>query len=466
MIKYYNTEAEYNAAVKSAFESEVSLIGANNAVKFDGRNVVVDVRAALTGSVVVLDGNSAMHFIARGTYNSSSFMSQFTILGVVAVGIDHPDYRGQIVVAHKTDASRVWSYIYSYRLTGYTLDGTDRTGTLNVYEASDNWAARHAYTISYNATTVEDFVAQLNTYFRANAPFTTQDYLAQADDQGNVDILFHFVSGNQRSNTGSAGFALTANLLPEIVATTAMLRRNGQRSGAGSIMNMPRALAYFRQDLNNADYNPTSNVTSIKRTYPICLPGYLGTSQYSGGADRCALLRATYGEGEAGWLKFMESCTVVQPTTYGAVGNKAAFGDGKTNTYKLAGRTFTRQNGDTVAAFPAADFCANISYNHDLARKGMWMLPDIDTLTSILKGIKYNTTNNRNADVVNAALYAIGGSAISNGAYSWSSSRCNAAGAWCFVGYYGYAGNSSLYTASRALPVLLLDVRDILGANA
>lgn len=468
MIKYYNTEAEYQAAVKSAFESEVSLIGANNAVKFDGRNVVVDVRAALTGSVVVLDGNSAMHFIARGTYNSSSFMSQFTILGVVAVGIDHPDYRGQIVVAHKTDASRVWSYIYSYRLTGYTLDGTDRTGTLNVYQADDNWAARHAYTISYNATTVEDFVAQLNTYFLANAPFTTQDYLAQADDQGNVDILFHFVSSNQRSNTGSAGFTLTANLLPEITASSAMLRKNGQRSGEGSILNMARSLAYYRNDNGNQVYQggrTSDQGSNVKQTYPINLPTWLGTSTKNPG-DFCAGLRAIYGEGEAGWLKFMETMRVVQPTMYGPLGDKATYGDGKTNTYKLAGRTFTRQNGEVVAAFPAADFCASIGYNHELARKGMWMLPDIDTLASIIKEIKYNTTNNRNADPVNAALYAIGGSAISNGAFSWSSSGCGAYNAWCFHGNVGYASNYSMYHANRALPVLLLDVRDILGANA
>ena len=49
MIKYYDTLAAYEADAKSAFESQVSLIGADNAIKFDGRNVIVDIRSAKTG---------------------------------------------------------------------------------------------------------------------------------------------------------------------------------------------------------------------------------------------------------------------------------------------------------------------------------------------------------------------------------------------------------------------------------
>ena len=50
MIKYYDTLAAYEADAKSAFESQVSLIGADNAIKYDGRNVVVDIRSAKTGA--------------------------------------------------------------------------------------------------------------------------------------------------------------------------------------------------------------------------------------------------------------------------------------------------------------------------------------------------------------------------------------------------------------------------------
>ena len=226
---------------------------------------------------------------------------------------------------------------------------------------------------------------------------------------------------------------------------------------------MPRALAYFRADNSSSTYNPTSNVTSPKLSYPICLPGYLGTSAYrkdgSTQLDYCSALRAIYGEGEAGWLKFMESFVPVRPITFGPMGDFATYGDGKTNTYKMAGRTWTGQSGSPVVAFPAADYCANIALSHELLKKGCWFLPDVNLLTSILKGIKYNTTNDRNADAINQMLYAMGFAALSNGAYTWSSSRGGAYIAWCFYGAGGFAGVSGLNGAYRALPVVLLKIK-------
>lgn len=458
MIKYYDTEAAYAADAKSPFESQVSLVGESNAVHYDGRNVIVGIKQAKTGSIAVLDGNSALHFVALDTYSSSSFMSNFTPVGVVAIGVDHPDYRGKIAIVYKENASKQWSAIYSFKLTGYTLDGTARQGTLNVRDASA-WGTGVNYTISYNASTATELVSQLNSYFKSNAPFTTQHWRADADSEGNITLSFLFSDYRQASNSGSSGFALTANLLPEIPASTGMLRYNGQRSGEGCISNWDRAIRYFTSDLNNATYNPTSPVTSPKRSYPICLPGYLGTSEYSGG-DQCAALRAIYGEGEAGWLKFMASFLPVKPSLYGPMGDKATYGDSKRNTGLMVGVTFTKQDGTTIAAHPAADYCGSITMNHELLKKGQWFLPDVDVLTGILKTIKYNTTNDRNADPVNRALYAIGGTAISNGSYIWSSSRYYAGNAWCAYGNPGYLGNGFLYSSYLAVPVALLDVSD------
>ena len=92
----------------------------------------------------------------------------------------------------------------------------------------------------------------------------------------------------------------------------------GGTGGEGAISSWPIALAYFRADNSSTTYNPSSDVTDIKRGYPICLPGYLGTSTYQ--SDHCAALRAVYGEGEAGWLKFMESCLPVVPSDFGNMG--------------------------------------------------------------------------------------------------------------------------------------------------
>ena len=464
MIQYYNTEAEYAAAQKSSFESQISLVGADNNIHYDGVNVVVGLKSAKTGDACVLDGNGAMHFIEAGTYSSTSFFSNYIYVGPVLVGVDHPDFRGTVVLGYKNNAARIMSYIYSFRLTGYTLDGTDRTGTLRVYSDASNYAD---YVVSYNADSIASLVSQLNTFFQdtANTVFQTQDWVAQAvDTDGDntadaIDLVFHYTFGKQTSDAGSAGFTLTANLFPGIKPSSSMLRKNGARSGEGTIFNMDRAISYFKDDLNNATYNPTSTVTSPVRGYPICKPGYLGTSQYSGG-DRCAALRAIYGDGEEGWLRFMKSFEPVLPTLYGSIGDKNQYGDGKKNTYLMANKTFTGQNGTAHAVSPAADYCAAITLPNALLASGCWHLPDAETLAMIMRTIKYNTTNDRNADPINRTQYVAGGDAISNGSNAWCASRCYAYVFWFFGGTIGCSSSGSLSYGISVLPVVLLKVNE------
>lgn len=457
MIKYYDTNAAYNADVKSAFESQVSLIGADNAIKFDGRNVIVDIRSAKTGSIAVLDGNHALHFVSVETFGSVSFMSNFEVVGVMRIGVDHPSFRGKVAIMYKDPAGKPLSAIYQYRLTGFTCDGTARTGTLSIREASDSYAANHDYAISYNAANELALVGQLNTYFKANEPFKTQGWVAKLNDDNTIDLLFKFTDRRQAGyNTGKAGFALSANLFPEWIATTSMLRANGQRSGEGTITNWARVSAYFRNDSFLTTYNPAKDVTSVKMSYPICLPGYLGTSQYQ--EDHCSYLRSVYGEGEQGWLKFMASFLPVRPTEYGSNGDKAKYGDARKNTYYLASQRYVDADGNTQPASPAADFAANIHYDHELLKKGQWVLPDSDLLFDVIGGIEYPTTNDRNADVINRALKAIGASALGNSSNVWSCSRCNACLGWIANGTYGYANSNYLYSSLLAVPLVLLDV--------
>ena len=457
MIKYYDTNAAYEADVKSAFESQVSLIGADNAIKFDGRNVIVDIQSAKTGSIVVLDGLHAMRFVSVETFSSESFMSNFEIVGVVRIGVDHPSFRGKIAIMYKAPASKKMSNIYQHRLTGYTCDGTARTGVLSIREASDSWAANHDYTVNYNAANELALVAQLNTYFKSNEPFKTQQWQAVLNDDNTIDLRYAYTDYRQAAyNKGTTGFALTANLLPEWIATSSMLRLNGQRSGEGTITNWSRALAYFRNDNSSTTYNPAKDVTSTKISYPICLPGYLGTSAYQ--SDHCAYLRSIYGEGEQGWLKFMASFLPVRPTEYGTIGDKAKYGDARKNTYYLASQKYEDVNGAMQPVSPAADFAASVAFDHELMKKGQWVIPDSDLLFDVIGGIEYPTTNNRDADVINRALKAIGAPALANSSSVWSCSRCYASYCWCAGGSGGCANNSYLGYSYLVVPLVLLDV--------
>ena len=197
-------------------------------------------------------------------------------------------------------------------------------------------------------------------------------------------------------------------------------------------------------------------MTSVKRGYPICLPGYLGTSQYQ--SDHCAYLRSVYGEGEQGWLKFMASFLPVRPTEYGSIGDKKKYGDARRNTYYLASQTYTDINGATQPISPAAAYAASIAFDHELLKKGQWVLPDSDLLFDVVGGIEYPTTNDRNADVINRALKAIGAPALGNNSNVWSCSRIYPSYGWVASGNSGCAAYYILYLAGLAVPLLLLDV--------
>lgn len=456
MIKYYDTEEAYKADTgKGADESQVSLIKAGNVCRYDGRNVVVGLRSARTGSVAYLDGSHSLHFAAPGTFRAEGLPEGGEVIGVVVIGVDHQDFRGEVAVMSKTFASAPMLERWFVRLSGYTLDGTDRTGTLSVLEASDNWAAVHDYAVGYNADSAEALASQLNTYFKANEPFTAQDWVAEVDGDGNVTLHYFYTNRKQYSNTAKDGFALANATAPEWADTMQMLRRNGRRSGEGTITNWPRALEFFRVDNASTAYNPASDVTNTKISYPICLPGYLGTSKYQ--SDHCSYLRGVYGEGEEGWLKFMESFLPVRPSEYG-IFDASRYGAAKRNTYYLAGIKYTGQDGVEKYASPSARLAANLWYDHELLKQGEWVLPDIDRVFAIVGQIKYPTTNDRDADPVNAALEAIGVSALENSSSVWSCSRFNRISAWITYGNNGHTGGNYLNNMYVAAPLVLLNV--------
>lgn len=464
MIKYYDTLAAYEADVKSNFESQVSLIGADNTVKYDGRNVVIDIRSARTGTIAVLDGTHALRFISVDTFSSESFMSDFEIVGVVVIGVDHPSFRGQIAIMYPTPESHPIAAILQWGLTGYTLDGTDRTGTLSIRQVSDNWSANHDYVISYNANNESELVEQLNTYFKVNEPFKTQKWSAYLNEDNSINLIHNWIRYSQiQYNKGTDGFTLANNILFEWIFTSNILGMNGVRRDGSVICNLTTALANFRADTPDTRYNPSTDITSIKVSNPICLPAYLGTSQYQ--SDHCAYLRSIYGEGEDGWLKFMQSLLPLRPTEYGIVGDKAKYGDARRNTYYLASQKYTDVDGNAQFASPAANFVANIGFDHELLKKGRWVMPDVDLLFDVIGGIKYPTINDRNADVINRALSAIGAPALRNNTNYPSCSRYTKTNDWYYSNLGIISGNSSLHNSSPVIPLALLDVPQGLSLN-
>lgn len=374
--------------------------------------------------------DKSVHYIDIESISSISDINDgYELVGIVCGYIN-----GEVlVVRNPISHSDTWCDILQYVLTGYTLDGTDQSGVLSIRD-NESATANTDYTIPYNATTKEGLVEQLNVFFANNDAFKNQGFYASIDDD-KVIVHYHFTFMSQSSLAGKNGFTLTQNTMPDVIASTKFKRKNGRQEGAGVISNMERALAFFRNDTTDISYNPTNVVTSVNIVYPICLPAYLGKSSYRDG-DKCEFLRSVYGEGEEGWKRFMKSFLPVYPTDYGIINTT-----GKELTKVLASKRYNDLDKVDEPMCKAAYYC--YSMTSATIDEGEFWLSGVQELSIILDGIKYDTVSDRNADIVNKALYKVGWASISNRQRYWSTHLYR-----YDLGWFSFGGNGVfLYNA-------------------
>ena len=458
MIKYYDTLAAYEAAVKSASESQASFVEEGRQAKFDGRNVCVGIKSARTGAIVMEDESAALHFIAPGTYVKDYLDSGWTIDGIVAIGVDSEWYRGQIGVIPATELpSYVMLLAYDFTLTGFTLDGVEHTGTLVTREAADSYNTDHEHVITYTASAIDEFVAALNAYFQADAGLSGLNFCASAKSDTEVTINMDCNTYKQYYQSAKGGFTLTYTTASEWKASVRVPRINGRLDYDGCVTNYYRALAYFRSDSKDTNINPSTDVTSIARVYPVCLPAYLGTSQYQ--SDHCALLREHYGEGEEGWKKHVASCLPLLPSDRGINNDEKVGTMREMNTY-MASLKHHRPDGTEVYTCPGARYAIEYGFKNALLAPGQWMWADFQHGQPIIGGLKYPSEGGRDSDKINAALQLIGGPSMRNDLYCWFLSRYSAVNAWYASGYNGCCNSNGFSNRVRVLLLALLDVAE------
>ena len=371
--------------------------------------------------------DKSVHYIDIDSISSiSDIDAGYELVGIVCGFIN-----GEVlVVRNPVNHSDTWRDILQYVLTGYTLNGTDQSGVLSIRDNSTA-TANTDYTIPYNATTKENLVAQLNNFFVNNDAFKNQGFYASIDTD-KVIVHYQYFFYNQIKIMGKNGFTLTRKNMFDKITSTNLRRKNGMQSGGGVISNMEQALAYFRIDNPVLSYNPIDIITSVKISYPICLPAYLGTSSYRDG-DKCAFLREIYGEGEEGWKRFMNSFLPVYPTDYGVINTT-----GKEITKVLASKRYNDLDKVDEPMCKAAYYC--YSMTSATIDEGEFWLPGVQELSIILDGIKYGTVSDRNADIINKALYKVGWESISNDSNYWLVLCYNDYTSWISfnLGYFGY----------------------------
>ena len=409
----------------------------------------VFVRFPEIGDVVVKDiETKTPQYIKLSSFVKTELdESVYEIIGAVA----WREHDNVLVVYKENTATQFMNRPWWY-LSGYTLDGSDRTGTLSIRVADDNWNANVEKVIPYNATSVEGLVEQLNGFFEGDADCNAQDWYANIEEDGRVRIHCDGTKAWQifTYTTAKAGFALTS-CAPEIDADYIIRRKNGNNGGYGSIFSMQRAIEAFTPDHSSESYNPSTDVKPMDVVRPIVLPAFLGESQYQ--SDHCKALRERYGEGREGWLKFLESLRPVAPCDYGTMRKR----NGKERTDFMAQKMFTSRTVSKPTAMCNAAYYCN-SVNSKTIDKGEFWLPTADELSYIFKTIEYGTNPDRNSDPINRCLSKIGNT-VSNKAYWWSCCRCNVNNAWSVRGGWGFLDNSSVHGTCGVLPVSLYTVR-------
>ena len=387
------------------------------------------------GDAVVSERSTKkVKFITLESFDNASLGSDYEAIGVVY------NRRGRKVkIAYKNNAGKVWSSKWVLKLSGYTLDGTSRTGVVT-FRPDSSATANTDVTVTYKATTLQGLVDALNTAFAGNAVMVSQHWAAYINGS-DVCIEHDYTFWQQASYNGAkSGFSATSALMPEVEAIADIRRRHGGGGGEGAISSWERAVAYFRASTGTDTYQGyvPSPITSVKgRQYPIALQSYLGAN--------CAEIRKVFGEGEQGWLNCMAAYMSVCPTDYGNMGIR----DGLAMTKLIA--SYKDMFGNPIA--PAANYCYNI--DTIALAKGSWYLPTIEDLTDLLRIIKYGTDGSVNSDPINKTLAAMGGNTISSGSNLWSCCRYSSYVAWGAHGGCGFFGGSYLCYELSAVPVSL-----------
>lgn len=318
---------------------------------------------------------------------------------------------------HIEFCGRVWYY-----LSGYTLDGAEHTIVLAI-PTKANWNKSVEKTITYTASTVEEFISALNAAFEADADFTDQDWYADLTADGRVRVHYVFATWQNSNFTVKSGITKT-NSMHELKICTRLRSKSGRAMSFGGICSWHRSLAYYRNDNGTLleQGGRTAEQTSIKQVWPINLPTWLGASAKNPG-DFCKALRDVYGEGEEGWLRFMRSCVSITDTDYGIM-----MYDGREMSKFISSFTYTsRKVAEPKYMCPASGLCT--SFSTSCLQAGSWHLPASKELVELMRDITQGTGT---PDVLNRTIVAAGGDAISNGLDQWACARFNSNSIWFY----------------------------------
>ena len=435
-IKSYNTKADYDAAVKSTIESQVSMIETTREIIVDGVNVVTTEPVA--GDVVFLDDQNNIIFVKGGAWiQKANIPVAWTHVGYVYFRKGR-----QVGVIHKDGADQKWLDVCQYAITA--ISSTSLTINLSMAPSY----AQVATTVELSSTDIDATnAAAISAAVAAKATEVGDTrawwaYLADSDgnkvDENGTQIIIQCDTCTDYrfynvSATGCTIAHITWGDMPE--NNTYWRGERGYYTNYWGVMNIARTKAWA----TGSGRVPTAQEPVGPRAgndAPV-KPSEFETSEF------CANLRAAY----ATYEEYLEKCyMVVYPQKYGCF----SLPSGKAMTEKYARMTAPTKSGGTKYKYPALYYGYTKSFGVDGLDFGDWYLPGVAEGTILMK--------NETLAALAPSITKMGTTAINNSTYRWFAERYNVYYAWIFGGDNGYLNNTNVNYAFRCQAVALLKI--------
>lgn len=436
-IKSYNTKADYDAAVKPATESQVSLIETSREVIVDGVNVITT--EPVVGDALFLDESNNKVFVKGGDWLQKAVIpSAWTFVGVVFSREGR-----QVGIIDKTGDDVKYADVLQFTLTDLTLDGQEHSATIGL-RLSNNYNANTTITFTYATTLLSEVVTALNAAIDAKqvevgftntvwAYLINDQYEKVETDADATAIMVQIDTWNNENQTSksNSGCTLTFVTWRDMPASSIYFRANDRPTDTRGIMNVGKAESYYTTN----GRTPTADVVLPEgNTNPLSKAAF-ETSEY------CTAVRAKY----ATYREYLNGEYLVKmPQKYGTF----ALPPGKELSDKYAYLTAPTKTGSTKAILPAFYMCYNIDYNSDGLRKGDWYLPGCE------EGCKFMSSSI--IGTVQKTMGKMGGTAIGNGTYRWFAQRYSANRARVFGRSNGTLYIINVHGSYRSQAVTLL----------
>ncbi len=440
-INNYADQAAYTAdTVRATNDSTVSNIETMG-VKYEGKNVLVSKLSAEFGDVAVLDKtDNVKKVIKRGTYNAATLPVNLVVFGVVSSRV------GNTVYACAKDAvNKQWADPYQVKLTGFDF-ATGGTFTITVNSTTTGNIA-YLTTDDLTSTAIKIMAALEAAGFTAATGWSCTagaSYIVVQQNWYTPNVTVFTVTDaaskvTRTILTGNYQTALAETVTPGIgIKDYGNLTRidGGSASSAGT--NFGKFLSYYAAS-GSMDVNQTVGALFIVKE-----------AQFT--TELNPLLVAYYGT----YSNYILSKMVRFPYSKNAILDN----NGKVNTNKLAAITYTKADGTTGYAYPAAAYAKQYGITVPGLTTGLeagnWYQGSVEEVYQLIKQVTMGLTGvtTANCDYFNRSMNAIGGTMVRVTDYIWCSSEYTSNTGWRYNGNYGYMRATSKYYSYTCRPCI------------